>query len=138
VTARRPLALLMLVALFGFAVLPAAALAQSAGDDQYQDPFAGDNGSENDGGSNGGGNSGDSSGGSGGTPTPAPQPAPAPAAPATPAAPAAESGTTVPTDPAGNTLPRTGRDAEWLVAVGLLLIAAGAGLRRSAPARTRP
>ena len=94
---------------------PGAALAQSAGDDQYRDPFAEENG-----GQQGGSNGGDTGGGS----TPAPAPAPAPAPPA---------GTSAadPTATTADTLPRTGAGAGWMTAAGLVLIAAGAGLRRS-------
>ena len=100
---------------------PAAALAQTVGDDQYRDPFAGqdeqqDQGAQNDAGQD---------------QTTAPSPAPAPA-PTTPA----------PTDPStgepiatvADTLPRTGTAAGWVAAAGLILLAAGIGLRRTAPA----
>jgi LPXTG-motif cell wall-anchored protein len=91
---------------------PAGALAQSAGDDQYRDPFADENGSQQEG--SGGG--GDDTGG-GSTPTPAPAPS---------------SGTAVePTATTAGTLPRTGLGAGWVTIAGLGLIVAGAGLRRT-------
>jgi len=102
---------------------PGAALAQSAGDDQYQDPFAGEDESRTGGGSNGDGSADDTTGASGGAPTSSPPPVPA--------APAAETAAAAPT---GATLPRTGRDAEWVLALGLLLLAAGVGLRRGVSA----
>jgi LPXTG-motif cell wall-anchored protein len=92
--------------------LPAPALAQSAGDEQYRDPFAGQD--------EGAGNEGDA----------APAPAPAPTTTTAPA----ESTATDP-EPVATTagsLPRTGSAAAWVAGFGLLLIAAGAGLRRTA------
>ena len=100
---------------------PGAALAQSAGDDQYRDPFA----EENEG-QQGGSNGGDTGGGSTPSPTPSPTPAPAPG----PAPPAGTSAAD-PTATTADTLPRTGAGAGWMTAAGLVLIAAGAGLRRS-------
>jgi LPXTG-motif cell wall-anchored protein len=96
---------------------PGTALAQSAGDDQYRDPFAGENESEQGG-----------SGGGEDTPTPPPSPAPTPAP-----SPSAPAGTTAaePTATTAGTLPRTGLGAGWITAAGLALIVAGAGLRRS-------
>jgi LPXTG-motif cell wall-anchored protein len=92
----------------------APAFAQSVGDEQYRDPFAGEEQTQ------------DESGGGGNTPAPAPAPAPAPT-------------TTPPTDSTGEpvatvagTLPRTGAESAWIAAIGAVLIAAGAGLRRTA------
>ena len=92
-----------------FALLPAAAYAQSAGDEQYEDPF------------------GDEQPQSQATPAPTQAPAaepaqsePAPAAPAQPApAPAA----------APAQLPRTGGDARLPALLGLFLLSAGVALR---------
>ena len=89
---------------------PGAALAQSAGDDQYQDPFAGEEDSQSDTGPAGGG---------GGSPTPA-----APAAPSAPA-PVAQ-----PSAAPASTLPYTGLPALLLGGAGAALLAAGVGLRR--------
>lgn len=89
---------------------PAPALAQSVGDEQYHDPFAGDVQAPDKSGEN---------------PAPAPSPAPTPA-PSTSSAPVEPTATTA------ETLPRTGQEDAWIVAAGLLLIAAGAGLRRTA------
>ena len=91
------------------ALLPAAAAAQSAGDEQYSDPFAGQSPSA--------------------TATPAPAPAtgaqPAQATPApTAAAPAASN---APAQAAQ--LPRTGWDAVVPGALGLVLMSAGVALR---------
>ena len=101
------------------ALLPAAASAQSAGDEQYEDPF------------------GDEQPQSQATPAPTQAPAaepaqseatPAPTAPAQPA-PAAAPATAA-------QLPRTGGDA-WLPALlGLFLLAAGVALRAHARRRT--
>jgi hypothetical protein len=90
---------------------PAAAIAQSAGDEQYRDPFAGqDQGSRE------------------AAPAPAPTPAPAPAPAPTTAAPT----TVEPTATVAGTLPRTGAETAWVAATALLLVAAGGGLRRAA------
>lgn len=96
------------------ALLPAGAAAQSAGDDQYQDPFADDPAQE--------------------APAAPPASAPAPAAPA-PAAPPTAAPGAVPQAGAAQ-LPRTGGGA-WLVALaGLGLMSAGVAL--GAHARRAP
>jgi LPXTG-motif cell wall-anchored protein len=101
-----------LLTLFTLSV-PGTALAQSVGDDQYRDPFAGqDQNGQQDG---------------AGTPAPAPAPTPAPTA----SAPATDPATGEPIATVADTLPRTGSDAGWVAAAGLLLIAAGAALRRT-------
>lgn len=104
----------ILATIIAFALLIAAsAQAQSSGDQQYTDPFAGSGGSTTK---------------THTTPhkpaasSPAPTPAPAPAAPTVPApAPAAGAA-------AGATLPRTGLDLIPLAALGATLLAAGAAL----------
>ena len=99
--------------------VPAPVLAQSAGDDQYRDPFAGDGRDQSDTGS-GGGTQGEAG-------------APAPSAP--PAAPTSaptDSTTVEPTVTTAATLPRTGPAAGWITAAGVLALLAGAGLRRTA------
>src|SRR4051812_1910131 len=103
---RRSLAIAGMV----LALLPAAAAAQSAGDEQYSDPFAGQSPSS----------------------TPAPAPAPAPAtgaqpAQAAPAPAAAAAATTAPAQTAE--LPRTGWDAGLPGVLGLVLMSAGVALR---------
>src|SRR3954464_1062138 len=97
---RRSLAIAGMV----LALLPAAAAAQSAGDEQYSDPFAGQSPSS----------------------TPAPAPAPAPArgaqpAPATPAPAAAAAGASNAPAQAAE-LPRTGWDAGLPGVLGLVLM----------------
>ena len=90
------------------ALLPAGAAAQSAGDDQYADPFADEQGQE--------------------TPSAPPAaPAPAPPSQAAPAqvAPAAPAAATA----AQAELPRTGADAWLLGLAGLALLSAAAALR---------
>jgi hypothetical protein len=102
--------------------VPAAALAQSAGDEQYVDPFQG--GEEQ--------------------PSQAPQeepqapppevPAqPAEPAPAAPAPPPVEEGsvTAAPTQTASPTLPRTGFPVALLLPAGYALLLAGVALRRT-------
>ena len=101
---------------------PASAFAQSAGDDQYDDPF-GDGGQQEQPAS---------------TPEPAPAPAePAPApAPAATAEPSAES-TPVPATGSsssgggGKQLPRTGAPAGLVLAAGAAMLLGGLLLRRS-------
>jgi hypothetical protein len=96
------------------ALFPAAALAQGAGDDQYSDPFSGEESEQE------------------------AQPTPAPRAPAATPAPAQPSQTPAPGQPApaataappsGPTLPYTGFE-DWLVAAGgAVLLGAGITLR---------
>jgi cell division septation protein DedD len=107
----------LLLAFAGSPALSApVAFGQSAGDDQYEDPFAGEN------------ESGQEEPAA--TPTPAPA-EPAPAEPA-PAAPTAES-TPVPASPEPGAqpaeLPRTGLDAAPVLAIGAVLLAGGVALR---------
>lgn len=119
-TLRRPFALVLLLATLALAAVPPIAFAQSAGDDQYQDPLG-----------PGGGGGGDSdpapstppSGSGGSTQTPAPS-AGAAQAPSTDAAPSqgsAGSSSNVP-------LARTGFDALIPAIAGLLLLAGGTAL----------
>jgi hypothetical protein len=111
-------ALLVIAALLA---VPAAALAQSAGDEQYVDPFQG--GEEQ--------------------PAEAPQevpaeptepaaPAPAAPAPATPPSGAVEGGevTAEPSQSEAPALPRTGMPAVLLLSAGYALLLAGVALRR--------
>ena len=94
---------------------PASALAQSAGDEQYEDPFAGENQSQ-----------------ATPTPTPAPaepsEPAQAPA-PSAPEAAAPAPGAAEPTSAQAPELPRTGFDAAPILIAGVLLLGAGIALR---------
>jgi len=97
------------------ALLPSAAAAQSAGDEQYADPFGDDQGQQSQEATP--------------TPTPAPAqtaPAPAPAAPA-PAPAAAPTAAAAPAQAAQ--LPRTGWDAAVPGLLGLIFVAAGVALR---------
>jgi hypothetical protein len=108
---RRRLAALAAVALLA---APAPALGQSAGDEQYEDPFAGEEQSQPE-----------------PTATPAPAaPEPAPEEPA--AQPAAQSTpSTATAEPASQQpeLPRTGLDVAPLFAVGVVLLGGGIALR---------
>lgn len=95
------------------ALAPANALAQGAGDEQYQDPFAQeDTPAQTD-------------------PPPAEQPPSDPAPPAQPVAPAdtAVDATTA-QEGSGQTLPRTGFPALLVAALGWPLLVGGAALRR--------
>jgi LPXTG-motif cell wall-anchored protein len=110
-SARHRIACLVAVAVLG---APSAALAQGAGDEQYQDPFAG-----------GDQNQSDDSQGSGtaqATPTPTPA-APAQAPPPT-AAPSP-----APAVAASQQLPRTGNDPITPAIAGFWLLLGGVALR---------
>ena len=111
-----PIRVALLALLCGLLLAPAAAVAQSAGDDQYSDPF------------------GDEQPQSEATPAPAQAPAaepaqaqttPAPAVPAAPTQPA-------PAPSAPAELPRTGGDAWPAALLGLALLSAGVALRARA------
>jgi hypothetical protein len=102
-------------------VAPASAFAQSAGDEQYQDPFGGDDQQQ----SSGGGSSGSEGTTAQATPTPAAtgtSPTPSATATAAQAAPAAQQ------------LPRTGGDPITPAVAGFWLLLGGVALR----ARLRP
>ena len=105
---RRPVALFLVLFLLA---LPAAAAAQSAGDEQYADPF---------------GQTEEPSGSQD-------QPAPAPAPEADPAAPAAEEQVVASQQADAPALPATGGPALLLAGAGALLFAGGAALRRRVP-----
>jgi LPXTG-motif cell wall-anchored protein len=109
----RLLAVASLVAVV-LALAAAPASAQSAGDEQYNDPFSGKE------------NQGSSQQQPAPTATPAPAPAPAQTAPAPAAA------TTVPAT-SGAQLPRTGSDTLLIGLAGLGLVMAGVGLRLRLP-----
>jgi pectate lyase len=103
--------------------LPAAALAQSAGDEQYSDPFGKvENGNDNGGGGGGGGDGGDV--------TEAPAPDTSTPAASAPAETSVESTGTAATDATGAQLPRTGFPVLLLAGAGALLALSGAALRR--------
>jgi hypothetical protein len=109
--------------------VPAAALAQSAGDEQYVDPFQG--GEEQP--------SQQPQEPPAASPEPVPaepapaEPAPAEPAPAAPAAPSDQGGevTAAPAQTDAPTLPRTGLPALVLLAAGYALLLAGVALRRT-------
>jgi hypothetical protein len=105
--------------------LPTAALAQSAGDNQYQDPFSGQTPSSSQpkqAPSGGGGNS---------QVSPQVQSSPASSSSASTPAAAGQSQQTA----AGAALPRTGFPAFLPLAYGLVLLLCGAALRRGARSR---
>jgi hypothetical protein len=102
---RRTVALLL--TLFLLAV-PAVAMAQNAGDEQYADPFGQVEEPSN----------------TQDEPPPAPEPAPAAPAQEQQEQPVATQ------DPAAPTLPRSGAPAHLLAGAGALLLAAGATMRR--------
>ena len=110
-----------LVALFAALALlaPASAFAQSAGDNQYTDPFGGDSGGQQQSSSGSQGSSSGSSGTAGTTTAQAPAPAPTSA----PVATAAQSTT------AAQQLPRTGHDPITPAVAGFWLLLGGVTLR---------
>jgi LPXTG-motif cell wall-anchored protein len=112
----------LLVATAALALAPTTALAQNgAGDDQYQDPFAGDP-SQTQTTPSGGSTSSGSSSGSSTQSTPQTAPSTTQAPPASP--------TQTPSAASNGELPRTGSDA-WLPALaGLALLAVGLALMR--------
>jgi hypothetical protein len=124
----RYFALLVAIAALAF---PAASLAQSAGDDQYQDPLAGQPSSGNSGGSGNTGSTGNSgSSGSNTAPaTTAPTPTSGGAEGTAPQASAAAS-------PSGE-LPRTGFDVVLTIEIGLALLLTGVVAQRSLVLRDR-
>jgi hypothetical protein len=124
----RTFALLAALAALAF---PASSLAQSAGDDQYQDPLAGQGNGGNGGNSGNSGNSGSS--GSGAAPT-------APATPTTPPTSGGSEGTapqaTAAASPSGQ-LPRTGFDVVLTIELGLALLLTGVVTQRTLVLRDR-
>ena len=108
------------LAVAGLLAAPATALGQSAGDEQYEDPFAGENQREQP--------SPDTpvDDGGGAQPEPAPaEPAPVPAATGQEPA-ATESG---PATAGQEQLPNTGADAGVVLLAGSILLAGGVALR---------
>ena len=107
----------MSVAAVLLALMPAAAAAQSAGDEQYEDPFPDEQAQA--------------------TPTATPAPAAPAQATATPAPAQPEAApTAVAPAPAAAQLPRSGADAALPALLGVILLAAGMALRvrvRQAP-----
>lgn len=124
----RSLALLVALAALAF---PAASLAQSAGDDQYQDPLAGQTGGGSSGNSGNSGNSG-SSGSSGSGTTPSTPSAPTTSGGSEGTAPQATAAAT----PSGQ-LPRTGFDVLLTVELGLALLLTGIVAQRTLVLRER-
>jgi hypothetical protein len=103
--------------------VPAAALAQSAGDEQYVDPFQG--GEEEP--------SQQPQEAPQETPAAPAEPAPAEPAPAAPSSPPAEQGevTAAPAPIDAPTLPRTGLPVVLILSAGYALLLAGVALRRT-------
>jgi LPXTG-motif cell wall-anchored protein len=108
-------ALLVTLALAALvAALPAAAVAQDAGSNQYQDPLAGEPGANDPGNSPGGGGNGNGN-----------------TAP-TSGTPGAQPDTGTQAAQTRDQLPATGADAWLLALAGSMLLAGGLGLRRVA------
>jgi LPXTG-motif cell wall-anchored protein len=141
----RRIVVLLVVALVGVGGPVASALAQGAGDQQYQDPFGNsDSGSGSSGskGSSGSGSGSSSSGSSDGSLAPL-SPSPQTSGSGSSSGSGATSGTAgtsatgTTTSPAtAGTLPNTGLDTRVLLLAGAVLLLVGVGLRmRNAPER---
>jgi hypothetical protein len=104
-------------------ICPAGAFAQGAGDNQYQDPFAGEDGSGSGSGSDSSGSGGGGGGGGGGGSSSSSGSSPSNTAPGTSEQAAAQTAT-----PAGE-LARTGADPGLVALLGLGFVLTGAGLR---------
>jgi hypothetical protein len=104
--------------------LPAGALAQGAGDNQYSDPFSGGNTPSQ-------GSTGKSGGGSSHVNPQSTQSAQASPS-STPSAGSSQSGQSQ-----GQTLPRTGFPAQLPLVYGLVMLLGGVALRRGARSRIR-
>ena len=119
---RTTVAAAVALTLAGLVAAPGA-LAQSAGDEQYRDPLAGERPQQ----------SPTPSAGAGGN-DPATEQAPAaPSAPpveSAPSTPEAAAPTPAPTTTADGALPRTGAEPAWIAPAGLLVLAGGMLLRR--------
>lgn len=126
--------LVALLALVALVALPSAAVAQSAGDDQYSDPFGDSDGGQSNGDQGGGGD--DTSGGdtgdtTGGDAPVSSDPGTTSAAPDTTAsAPDGAEST--------GTLPHTGFEIVLLLAAAFPLVVGGVALRRIASGPYRP
>ena len=108
------------------ALLPAAAAAQSAGDDQYVDPFAGQDAG------GGGGSSGGQSGSSPSSSAPSSS-APSSSAPSSSATAPAASSAPATTAPVSTQLPYTGTATALRALLGAVLLLAGVALRLRVP-----
>ena len=118
-----PIALVLAAAL----TLPTSTFAQSAGDDQYSDPFQDPQGQDQGGGDSSGSQGGASQGGNETAQPPADQ-----QLPAEPTTVAPSQTTDAPVDAGSETLPVTGLPALGVALAGMFLLAGGAALRRRA------
>jgi cytoskeletal protein RodZ len=119
--------LAVLLTLAALLAVPATALAQSAGDEQYVDPFQGGEQQPSEAPQEAPAEA----------PAEATEPAPAEPAPAAPTAPAAPSdaageAAAAPAQADAPTLPRTGGPMVLLAAIGYALLLAGVAIRRKA------
>ena len=118
--------LALLAALLVLAGAPAVAAAQSAGDDQYVDPFAGQDAG------GGGGSSGGQSGSSPSSSAPSSS-APSASAPSSSATAPAASPAPATTAPVSTQLPYTGTATALRALLGAVLLLAGVALRLRVP-----
>jgi LPXTG-motif cell wall-anchored protein len=144
----RRIVVLLVVALVGVGGPTASALAQGAGDQQYQDPFgnsdsgSGSSGSKGSSGSSGSGSGSSDSGSSDSnlaplSPSPQTSGSNSSSGSGTTSGTAGSSATSTTTSPAtAGTLPNTGLDTRILLLAGAVLLLVGVGLRmRNAPER---
>lgn len=125
-----PLVLMLTLAVAAVSTaVPVAALAQSAGDDQYVDPFQNDGSGNN---QNAGGDSGSQGGGGGGGETTTAPPTDIPESTADDTITPQSATGSVTTAQDGAALPRSGLPVLGLAAIGALLLGGGAALRRRA------
>jgi hypothetical protein len=124
---------LALVALLVCVAMPAVAVAQSAGEDQYTDPLQGGGSGGGGGGSGGGGGNsgGGSSGGGGSGRAPATQ-AQSDTSPAQSRSQSQAQATPAQADGGSGGLPRTGFPIAILLGSGMILVGTGLALRRTA------
>jgi hypothetical protein len=128
----RTFALLLALALL---VLPATSYAQSAGDDQYQDPLAGHGGGSGHSGGRGSSGSSGSTGTSGGSNTAPATQSPSTANTSTPTTGNSPQATAA--QASGRQLPRTGFDVIVTIELGLAMLLTGLVAQRTIVLRDR-
>ena len=124
--------LALLAALLVLAGAPAVAAAQSAGDDQYVDPFAGQDAGGSGGSSGSSGSSGGQSGSSPSSSAPSSS-APSASAPSSSATAPTASSAPATTAPVSTQLPYTGTGTALRALLGAVLLLAGVALRLRVP-----
>jgi hypothetical protein len=126
-TQMRAKTLLLALALAAALTLPTTTFAQSAGDDQYSDPFQDPQGQDQGGGGDSSGSQGGASQGNGTAQPPSDQ-----QLPSEPTTVAPSQATDAAVGDGSETLPVTGLPAVGVALAGMFLLAGGAALRRRA------